>query len=173
MSDNVKVGELCSEFAERDAIHMAIAPVIAGENLEPGIDVGLNKDRKAVSFGECIGIVDPFLRRNVKRGERFYLFLYPGTITSLRHEWKHKSFCNNEREESVVWLEDFAYEVNKSFDELLKIGHKIAADGYAYVGDDHAQSIFYERKREFLFHIGRIINIPDLNEKDVGFSCAC
>lgn len=34
-----------------------------------------------------VGIVDPFLRESVQPSQRFWLFLYPNTVTSLRHEW--------------------------------------------------------------------------------------
>ena len=91
-----KLGELVAGPAGRDAVHVAIAPVEAGEGLEPGEPVGLALDGKAynayASGVEPLGIVDPFLDFGVKQGQRFFLCLYPGTITSLRHVWTHPAF---------------------------------------------------------------------------------
>lgn len=74
----------------RDAIHLAVLAVEAHETLAPGNHV-VAPDGKAwrVIPGEGIGIVDPFLARPVHAGERFWLVLYPRTITSLRHVWSH------------------------------------------------------------------------------------
>ena len=80
---------------ERDAIHIATAAVFATEDLNPGDHVGfVTKDNDKMGRSEIapLGIVDPFLPKPVKKGERFWVFLYPGTIQSLRHNWSHPSF---------------------------------------------------------------------------------
>ena len=80
---------------ERDAIHIATAAVFALEDLNPGDHVGFTtKDNDKMGRSEIapLGIVDPFLPKPVKKGERFWVFLYPGTIQSLRHNWSHPSF---------------------------------------------------------------------------------
>lgn len=80
---------------ERDAIHIATAAVFATEDLNPGDHVGfVTKDNDKMGRSELapVGIVDPFLPKPVKKGERFWVFLYPGTIQSLRHNWSHPSF---------------------------------------------------------------------------------
>lgn len=88
------VGKLLDETARRDAIHFALAPVVAGERLKPGQHVGLSPERTAHPYSTgCLGIVDPFLKQPVKQGERFWLFLYPNTITNLRHQWEHPAFA--------------------------------------------------------------------------------
>lgn len=87
-----EVGKLISEKAFRDAIHVAIAPVTAGVRLFPGQHVGL-KNGEAHVDGPLIGVVDPFLTKQVQPGEMFWLFLYPNTVTSLRHAWTHPAFA--------------------------------------------------------------------------------
>jgi hypothetical protein len=78
----------------RDAVHIAVAPVTAAERLTPGQHVGLVAgETEHVGPAEtCIGIVDPFLTQPVEVGQRFWLFLYPNTVTSLRHYWTHPAF---------------------------------------------------------------------------------
>jgi hypothetical protein len=95
MSD-LKLGQLITdENAKRDAIHIAVAPVIAGELLRPGNHIGLTGDdgRTVGAVDNPIGIVDPFLQKSViRKGEKFWMFLYPQTVTSLQHAWEHPSF---------------------------------------------------------------------------------
>lgn len=92
------IGQIITTPQTRDAIHFAVAPVKAGETLRPGQDVGLRgepNDKKAFAKQNdviLIGIVDPFLKRPVMHGQTFWLFLYPETITSLRHDWTHHAF---------------------------------------------------------------------------------
>lgn len=79
----------------RDAVHIAVAPVTAGGRLAPGQHVGFLHagDTELVGAAEDpIGIVDPFLREDVQPGQRFWLFMYPNTVTSLRHVWTHPAF---------------------------------------------------------------------------------
>lgn len=92
MNEAPMIGRLAGASAKRDAIHIAIAPVIAGENLEPGDHIGIIEGSALKDAELTIGIVDPFLRKTVDEGERFFIFLYPNTITSLRHVWEHPAF---------------------------------------------------------------------------------
>lgn len=94
--EQAKLGQLITSPVGRDAIHIAIAPVTAGEDLNPSERVILDKNGEAfgrhVGGPPPVGIVDPFLEDCVLKGQRFYLCLFPGTITSLRHVWSHPSF---------------------------------------------------------------------------------
>jgi hypothetical protein len=85
------IGELCRDDARRDAIHFAVAPVEADMDLRPGEHVGVSQGRASRDIAP-VGIVDPFLNGEVKEGQRFWLFLYPNTITNLRHVWMHPAF---------------------------------------------------------------------------------
>ncbi len=94
MDETPKIGKLIEGHAYRDAIHVAIAPVEAAERLSPGDHVALTTDdgRACWTVERGVGIVDPFLLGDVREGERFYIFLYPGTVTSIRHSWTHPEF---------------------------------------------------------------------------------
>lgn len=91
-ADHLNLGHLAYGQTENDAVHIAATPLIAVEILRPGQHIGLDDDGKPTTQGETIGIVDPFLVRPVLPGQPFWLCLYPGTITSLRHHWTHPKF---------------------------------------------------------------------------------
>jgi hypothetical protein len=125
------IGSLLSEDYGRDAIHIAVAPVIATQRLKPGQHVGLVADGQAGSVEPTLGIVDPYLDADVKKGERFWLFLYPNTITSLRHEWTHPSFATavtptvrisqtDHVAKSRGWIEAHAAELDLTVNMLMR-----------------------------------------------------
>ena len=119
--ENLKLGEIIQEDRHRDAIHVAIAPVIAAARLSPGQHIGI-VDGGVGPTDKNIGIVDPFLRQQVSRGQRFWMFLYPNTITSLRHEWTHPAFYGETLVASMseAWLRNFAEEeAGISYRELM------------------------------------------------------
>lgn len=96
MDDTPQFGKLIEDGERRrDAVHVAAAPVTAAESLSPGQHIGLVQDDSFEWAGVCdtpIGIVDPFLTKPVERGERFWMWLYPHSVTGLRHAWTHPAF---------------------------------------------------------------------------------
>lgn len=94
MASTYKVGEVIKDavLPGRDAIHVAVLPMYAGETLEPGEPVAPSyrgSFHAMGSFAEhAIGIVDPFLKRPLKAGEKFLVFMFPDTTHGLRHTWQ-------------------------------------------------------------------------------------
>lgn len=87
------------ETAFRDAIHVAVAPLVAGTDLVPGQKfILVNGDafpaaEEVDGLSSAVGVVDPFLNSTgVKKGQKFWGLIVPGTITSLRHAWGHPAF---------------------------------------------------------------------------------
>lgn len=98
MADQPKLGTIPAIHEQRDAVHVAIIPMVAGERLAPGASVRRSTTRADQALAcdptgnDCIGVVDPFLIAAVPAGSRFWLCLHPGSITSLRHDWTHPAF---------------------------------------------------------------------------------
>lgn len=160
------------ETSKKDAIHVAIYPAVAGCKLNRGEHVGkLSSGR----FGPCdvnVGVVNPFTDQlTITEGEMFWLLLYPGTVTSLRHDWNHPSIDGGtNRLASIEWLKEFAFRCGADYEWVMKVGEN-ALSGSALCGDDHAQEVFEEEKLQFIIHFFVVTGkkIPD----DVWFSCAC
>jgi hypothetical protein len=135
MTDNLKLGQIITTPQQPDAIHIAVAPVVAAVRLQPGQHIGFVSVDTVGPTRENIGIVDPYLTQAVKPGERFWMFLYPYTITSLRHEWSHPAMPTpptTERRQPARAsrypggsdddrriVQDFADEVGLSFDAVM------------------------------------------------------
>lgn len=86
---------------DRDAVHVAIAPVVAYETLQPGQHVAVDDKGRAWSGKsgiEKVGVVDPFLKGPVSAGDNFYVLIYPGKVKNLRHHWDHPAFVEPEPE---------------------------------------------------------------------------
>lgn len=119
------LGTIIGESAGRDAIHLAVEPAIAAHELRPGQDVGFVNG----GVGACnkpLGIVDPFLKSPVQKGERFWFIVYPRQITSLRHVWAHPAFpealdkhTDASMSASERWIREFAASIPLDYDTIL------------------------------------------------------
>lgn len=183
MKDTPILGKLIVGDAYRDAVHIAIAPVIAGEKLLPNQDIGLSSDGKAVLNAEHIGKVDPLLDLPVKQGQKFYMWLYPNTITSLRHNWDHPLFpkessncLNADKNESKVWITEFAVELHQSYDDLMEGARQYFEFGYyAYDNSESFKDVNYDKWAEFWGHWEVVTGskVRDEDNKDCFYTCSC
>lgn len=183
---DIVLGKLIDSPQERDAIHVAVVPLIAGEDLYCGTRFKLAFGTTDVALKgnynekEAIGVVDPFLsdRIIIRKGQQFWGLLFPGTVTGMRHHWRHPSFENipvakNEHEQ---WLRTFCDKYNFDFDELIEAG--IGVNEYVVArGKDLHSSKELETGEETLFwehlegYTGRKF---DLNHRQkLEWSCSC
>lgn len=180
------LGELIYGYQQRDAVHVAVAPVEAGHDLEPAQRIwvvnGLAMPLNNIPSHE-IGIVDPFLAEGPKKGDWFWLWLTPGSITSLRHQWEHpslpvknKTASDAEKEQAMIALAEYG--------ERLGSYDKISAETLVRYYVDMCRSgdpclptdIEYDVKMDEFYRLCEIITGLKLTEKqraDGYFRCAC
>lgn len=118
------IGKLLEGGQQRDAIHIAVYPVVASEKLFPGQEVCLIDGTEKVGVRSMPiphGIIDPFLSGPVYPDQRCWLFLFPNTVTGMRHEWQHPAFDDAPlRVEAEKWLRELAEEYGLDFCEMVK-----------------------------------------------------
>ncbi len=193
VNETPKIGTILTGAECRDAIHVAIAPVVVAEAAGPGAHVGMTATGEASVLAlPLVGIIDPYLKGGVKSGERCYLFLYPNTVTSLRHEWTHPAFergseakCNDRlREESrpseaasaEAWITQFAENFDMSMTELIQHAEKCLTQEWGFItqyDSDSWRDDWYEGEEEFWKRYAIVTGKPIPNEKPTVFSCSC
>lgn len=173
----VCLGTVPPEDAQRDAIHIAVVPMIAAVDLRPGERVGL-VDGKAGPARHAIGVVDPYLNCTVLKGERFWLCLNPNTVTGMRHHWSHPRFDSapatalDEKEASVAWLTEAARSLGVTYDTLVSEWSPLETEDYINNGE-YIRDIWYGMADEFWKH-RKIVTGRDVPEsKRGGFTCSC
>lgn len=115
MHPDLKIGQIIVGPQQKDATHIALMPVVAAENMPPGAHIGLSNKGEACRGTKHIGIVDPFLKTKVLRGDTFWMFMYPNTVANLRHDWDHPALAKiekikkqDQKSESEEWLKNYA-----------------------------------------------------------------
>lgn len=189
---NTEVGVLITKDQPRDAIHIAVAPVRAAVKLDPGQPIqfvdGSDTDVEPAPRAVSIGIVDPFLAVPVNDGRWFWMFLHPNTITSLKHNWTHPAFRDEEAPKRMTvisenWLRRFCDDHDCPYDGLIaaaksKDGEWVAADNYRSVsiGDGYisvqGQDASGEIPDEFWDHLENVTGKQQRTRPNY-FSCSC
>lgn len=187
MSDKRKVatdaletlGTIIDETAQRDAIHLAVEPCIAGEDLKAGQHIGIENGLATKKAKKKLGIVDPFIYGLIPKGRRFWLVVYPRQITSLRHVWSHpdEEEATTQQEPiddtSTAWLKEFACKIGITYERLMYGANEYVEYGETlYMGDNETYSDYYDEMPTFWEHYE---NIRGKKPKYTGgfFSCSC
>jgi len=181
---------LPDDVGGRDAVHVAVVSVRAGCYLHPGqtvtfVDPPVAGKEPVVTEEyeeQSVGIVDPFLKDSVNRGERFWLYLYPRTITSLRHNWTHPAFPEpqsanlayvppSKQLESEMWLRTYATNIGMPFDELMAASKDwIDHENFYAMPMNESPDI----PPEFWLHLERYLGQRiEHDKREHFFSCAC
>jgi hypothetical protein len=189
-----RLGTVLDVTAGRDAVHIAVLPIIAGETLLPGqrvaVEDGLawNVNLAGPKFKQ-LGVVDPYLNAPVHKGDRFYLFLMPKSITSLRHVWTHPDFADEEagqprvelvkdalrKRTAEMWIRDYAQRLGLSYEELMSAAREWLTKGRRHVFHGHdTPDICYSESDEFWRRYETVTG-EDVAEDDRHsfFRCSC
>ena len=177
MAENKPIlGEPLKGDEERDAIHIAILPVTAGDYIPPGQRIHVNsKGWASLSRGVHNAVADPFWPRTIQPGERFYAFLFPYTIESLRHEWVHKDFpCPPVYPEAEKWLRDFAEDHYVGYEDMMTAADDLVKGHSDIMDICFGMDVDYSERIEFWERYGQLRNqfIPN-SVKEEYFSCSC
>lgn len=181
------LGTIITVNEKRDAIHLAVEPVIAGEDLEPGMHVRLVGGKAYVTkVGKGVGIVDPFLEEGPYEGQMFWLVVYPRQIKSLRHVWEHPSFPkssqtvnNTSPTQNLEAIKDakkaitiIAESIEATYDELMRAAHDYYDNDEMWNEGERFEAIDNSIPDEFWAHYSTVTGKP---YKDLGhfLSCSC
>jgi hypothetical protein len=176
----------------RDAVHVAVISAIAYHSMEPGAHVSFIDVPTATTEGkagvsplgdEPIGIADPFIKDRIKEGERFWLYLYPRTITGLRHQWTHPAFADDQgtvygtpsqKLAAEEWIKNFVHRSDcPGYEELMAGVARIADEGgsdYFYVYESNTHG---EIPDEFWVMAEIVLGRPIKGKRPSYFSCSC
>lgn len=202
MSETI-LGTTPDDESGRDAIHIAVFPAVAGQAMRPGARVGLSGDSQetVVLMDDGIGIVDPFLRKKLNRGDRCFVLLYPNTISGLRHVWSHPMFVDlaaksaqtpndqleAERAAAKEWLTDYAIDNNP-----YESNHDGTSYGRNLNREQHYERFMEQLRSRAIYFYGSdlhgLYELPEpeelrrnaelvlgytINWDDFRFSCSC
>lgn len=183
------LGKIHERTERRDAIHLAVEPVEAGERLQPGEHIKVvDGIATTAEPEECLGIVDPFLIKTVKIGERFWFVMYPRVVHSLRHVWSHPSFpdeelagdtddqddARNRTAQARAWIRMHAAELGVTYQRLMQMATEWLESGEVFteIGSEHMRDTL--RVEEFWTNYECMTGVkvdPDRRYSFIGCSC--
>lgn len=184
------LGTIITSAEKRDAIHLAVEPIEAGDWLNPGQDV-LISDGKALpcAYENGVGIVDPFLRVKVAPGDWFWLTVYPRQIKSLRHVWTHPAFDDEPvrasatgpsvADASELWLRRWivTLEAPISYEQFIALVTGVGTLPYGWTHEGHyllcrGMDAHDPIPAEVWQHVRNATGMEPIGEPE-RFSCSC
>lgn len=184
----IQLGKLIKGEALRDAVHIAVVPLIAGTDLYKGNVVKLSSVDKEIALDgeynkdQAIGIVDPFLGDyQVPRGSKFWCYLFPNSVTGMRHHWQHPVLDRPLAPlsgDSEKWLREFADRWNFNYDEMISAGIGEENDWRYVVArgiDLHDVRELGEDHELFWFHLEKMtgMTFDEAHREGLSWSCSC
>lgn len=179
------LGKIHWREEKRDAVHLAVEPVTAGEELSPGAPIRVEKGVARRAYRrEAMGIVDPFLEGNVQMGQRFWFVMMPRAVHSLRHVWTHPDFPDvadapdaapEAKAEAEAWLRAHAESCGLSYWRLMESAKNWLEYEDRLLGGDeveYAQRVF--DAETFWRHYETVTGTQVKDDQRHGFfSCSC
>lgn len=213
-AERLNIGQIITgQGQQRDAIHVAVVPMTVGATrygylyrservkLQRGsIDKIVRFDDENDDESKCIGIIDPYLGDDagVREGETVWVFLKPGTITSLRHDWTHPQLpheappstpeSNLTREQiarwtelrlegrvtkqSDQWMQEYCDRIDEDVADIMEAANDAVHHGgyYSKGGKFEGMSLPEEFWDHYYVLTGE--NVPE-KERHSFFSCSC
>ena len=199
---------LPNDAGGRDAVHVAVFSAVADTPMFPGQDVAVvehldNGDTKVkvqAAENDAVGIIDPFLKEMViYPRQRFWVYLYPRSISGLSHHWTHPAFdkapgvdaqklqSDAQKLQSKEWLKDYCETHDcPSYNTMMQALHGIFTneDGVYRLDVDYTASVDHrylyfsgwdahgEIVPEFWDHVQNVLGIP-IKVRPTYFSCSC
>lgn len=180
MSDKELLGSSPSLLDPKDAVHVAITPVvIMYDDPKPGdkvdlqlmIDGTIHAHKPAVVY-DFMAVLDPYIAYIYKRST-CYAMMRPGSIKTLRHEWTHpKLNTSKDKDEAVARLRAFAKSVERSYEIIMEGAENYVKHGSTVFGGSEFDCVDFPVSfwDDYEMVTGLVVE-----EKDRGyfFSCSC
>lgn len=183
--DDVRLDQILTGPANRDAVHIAVLPVTVNQNMDPGTKVIVVTQTEGKipvvgpsKAGPADGVISPFLHEAVKKGQTCYMLLFPGTITSLRHEWTHPKFkslpanvVTGDIQEARRYFKDHEEEYGYDTDHLIeavRVGKEFC------FGDDDGPD-WARTNVDFQYYMQTLVGrvFAEDERENMSFWCAC
>ncbi len=176
------LGTIIGAKEKRDAIHLAVIPVIAGARLYPGQSINASADGIASPASDGLGIVDPFLAGAVHPEQRFWMVLRPRLVTSLRHVWSHPAFPDelgaapasdaSEKAAARAALEVIADNCDSTVEDMVAGAHSFLDHSEYMIDGGRWEGIYVPEEFWPHFEVLTGRKVPSADRENF-FSCAC